>query len=74
MIQELNPMQFMFRLCFPIHIIPTSSELQANARLSPFITGHDSRTLFAIGLTAKQIFQAQVSASSNEEWVPVASN
>ena len=51
--------------------------LQSKRVLNPFITGDELRKQFAISLTAEQIFQSasfQVSASSNEEWVPAASN
>ena len=39
------------------------------AVLNPFITGDESRKLFAISLTAEQISQIYFSTSSNEEWV-----
>ena len=53
------------------------SQVMSLEKYYPFITGPEPQTQFAINLTAEQISQSasfQVSASSNGEWVPLASN
>jgi hypothetical protein len=65
LIKELKPMLLMCQSRLQKILHP----LLQLAVLNPFITGDESRKLFAISLTAEQISQIYFSTSSNEEWV-----